>query len=427
MLAVLMLTGSFLATRHETAEAAGSQYKIRVNVKRNVATVYKRRNKKWKPIRAMLVSTGTPDSPTPVKSFRTSSKYKWKILYGPVRGRYCTRLGNTNLLFHSIWYPEEYSRGRISTRKNNMSLVAYRRLGQVASAGCIRMSVIDAKWVYDKIPAGTKVETYRSNKDGPLGRPKRVPTKKGLSYGWCPTDPDPKNPHYFLKPARIDLSKKPKVLKYKSKQKLTSYVRAKNPNALQNISGSVKVTRLCKWNSSKKKYEVINRKRFKNQWSGSYKVWYKTNSRYCPNTRATFKFKVLSKYAYDKARISLDKQYYKYEKFKEFKPQNKYKGIYYRQIKVGGSNPHLGVRVFLNKHPKKFVTYKMTSKLYKKQKDGSYKLFKSFKSDKQARKYVFQKPGRYLVYFRAQNPYARKKSKAARPTTYRIRIDCSSD
>lgn len=418
LLLVAIMLFSLIGVMPQDRAQAASPYKIRVNVQRNVATVYKRKNNRWKPIRAMLVSTGQPWSPTPVGTFRTTSKYSWRILYGPVRGRYCTRLGNTNYLFHSVWYPMEYSGGGISHNKTNMSMRDFRKLGSPASQGCIRLSVMDAKWIYDNIPTGTVVQTYKSSTSSPLGRPKRVPTKKNSSFDWCPTDSDPNNPHFYLRKARFDLSKKPKVLSYGSTLKLKSYVTAQNPNVLQDISDTVKVSRLYRWSNSKNKYVRMNPEKFSTRKPGYYKVWYRTHSAYCKNASTSFKFRVRNRYEKDKPLFSVNKKYYKYKK------KGSRDGINVRNIKVGWKNPHLGVRVVLNKHTNKYVTYKMTSNIYKRQKDGSYKLYRSFKSDRQARNYTFTRPGNYIVYFKAVNPYAVKGTKAARPRYYRVMVNC---
>ncbi len=68
----------------------------------------------------------------------------------------------------------------------------YNKLGQTASAGCVRLTVADTKWIYDNCPSGTVVVIYSSPDPGPLGKPEaqQIP----LDCGWDPTDPDPDNP-----------------------------------------------------------------------------------------------------------------------------------------------------------------------------------------------------------------------------------------
>ncbi len=65
----------------------------------------------------------------------------------------------------------------------------YNRLGTACSAGCIRMAVADAKWIYDYVSTGTKVKIVKGNKSkpGPLDKAKTIKVKGGINYD--PTDP----------------------------------------------------------------------------------------------------------------------------------------------------------------------------------------------------------------------------------------------
>ena len=64
------------------------------------------------------------------------------------------------------------------------------------SAGCVRLSVIDAKWIYDNCSEMTYVEIFESDYDGPLGKPvSAVITSGGAEGNWDPTDPDRDNPY----------------------------------------------------------------------------------------------------------------------------------------------------------------------------------------------------------------------------------------
>ncbi len=79
--------------------------------------------------------------------------------------------------------------------KGTLEWWEYDKLGTTASLGCVRLTVQDAKWIYDNCIPGTKVEFYSDSSSGPLGRPK---TQKISQYeevrAWDPTDPDPSNP-----------------------------------------------------------------------------------------------------------------------------------------------------------------------------------------------------------------------------------------
>ncbi|KAA8501054.1 L,D-transpeptidase family protein [Mediterraneibacter catenae] len=54
-----------------------------------------------------------------------------------------------NYLFHSVLY-----------NPGSMSSIQDGRLGINASHGCVRLSLSNAKWIYDNIPSSTKVVVY---------------------------------------------------------------------------------------------------------------------------------------------------------------------------------------------------------------------------------------------------------------------------
>ncbi len=165
-----------------------SKYYIKVNYKANTITIYGKdeNNQYTVPVKAMICSTGkdTPRSGV----YKTSSKYRWHTLNGGVAGQYCTRIVG-HILFHSVPYSEKYNPASL---KYN----AYDKLGTTASAGCIRVTVADAIWIYNNCASGTMVEFYASSNPGPLGKPsaRKIASESSAVRGWDPTDPDPKNP-----------------------------------------------------------------------------------------------------------------------------------------------------------------------------------------------------------------------------------------
>lgn len=67
--------------------------------------------------------------------------------------------------------------------------------GTKASAGCIRLTVQDAKWIYDNIARGTSVEFYSDSNPGPLGKPtSQKISGNEANRGWDPTDQAEGNP-----------------------------------------------------------------------------------------------------------------------------------------------------------------------------------------------------------------------------------------
>lgn len=71
-----------------------------------------------------------------------------------------------------------------------LSATNYNRLGTAASAGCIRMTVADAKWLYDYASVGStvKIVTGDSSHPGPLGKAKTITISSSINYD--PTDPE---------------------------------------------------------------------------------------------------------------------------------------------------------------------------------------------------------------------------------------------
>ncbi len=158
------------------AEAASGIYHIKVNRYTNTVTVYKKQNDgTYSPVKAMLCSTG--GSKTPLGTFRTSAKYRWRSLFFGVYGQYATRIYGS-ILFHSI----PYLRPNASTMQKG----EYEKLGTSASHGCVRLAAEDVKWIYDNCSYGTKVTIYSSKDPGPLGKPEAVPYPKYTGYD--PTD-----------------------------------------------------------------------------------------------------------------------------------------------------------------------------------------------------------------------------------------------
>lgn len=130
------------------------------------------------PCRTFLCSPGAVKSSTPAGTFQTTDKYRWHELNGPTYGQYCTRIGRMPILFHSV--PGN------TMSIYNVSASKYNKLGQPASGGCIRMTVADAKWIYDNCAAGTTV-TIGDSLPAPFDKPEGIKIPAGQN--WDPTDP----------------------------------------------------------------------------------------------------------------------------------------------------------------------------------------------------------------------------------------------
>lgn len=176
-------------TEEKAKNTSGTKYRLEVNCEQNVVNVYEKdENGEYKNcVKVMLCSVGfaTPKSGT--YSLKKYGGWEWKGLQGDVYGQYATQITG-NILFHSVPYTEKY---------NNASLEywEYDKLGTSASLGCIRLTVKNAKWIYDNCASGTKVYFYKDSNPGPLGKPsERKISGDSEVNGWDPTDPASDNP-----------------------------------------------------------------------------------------------------------------------------------------------------------------------------------------------------------------------------------------
>ncbi len=242
-----------------TSYAAG--YKIKINRATNVVTIY---NSEGEAVKAMTCSTGGGN--TPLGTFSAGQKYRWQTLDGPCYGQYCTRITG-HVLFHSVWY--------YSYDLNSQSTAQYNKLGTAASHGCVRLTVADAKWIYDNVPSGTSITIFDgTEKDDPLGKPKTIKVSEDTRGGWDPTDPDPNNPYKALRP-KINVSAVKKVVSYGKKSNYKTAVRATDSGG-GDITGDIKIK------------GKVNTKKL-----GTYKVVYRVTDALGHQAKKTIKIKVV--------------------------------------------------------------------------------------------------------------------------------------
>ncbi|MBQ8062413.1 MAG: L,D-transpeptidase [Clostridia bacterium] len=140
-----------------------------------------------KPVKALVCSCGLESSPTKKGIFKTTDRYQWRALNGGVYGKWATRITGP-YLFHSVPYEKQSS--------STLETAEYNKLGQNASAGCVRLACHDAKWVYNRCPEGTIVYIYDdSDVKEPLAKPTPQRIDPTSPYaGWDPTDDNSNNP-----------------------------------------------------------------------------------------------------------------------------------------------------------------------------------------------------------------------------------------
>lgn len=139
------------------------------------------------PIQVFACSTGVRGNTT-VGTYRTSDYYEWRNMLGGVWARYAVRFNGGELL-HSVPYYHK--------TKNSLEYKQYNRLGVPASAGCCRLALIDAKWIYDNTVPGTVVQViHNENLVYELTRDIiKVDETDVARRGWDPTDWDPDSPY----------------------------------------------------------------------------------------------------------------------------------------------------------------------------------------------------------------------------------------
>lgn len=241
MTTVLMLfTAAFLYGQKLDVDAA-SRYTIYVNRSSNIINVVDSRT--GKVVKAMYCSTGVGYS-TIGGTYNTVSKMRWHALNGGVYGQYCTRI-HGSYLFHSVYY--------YHTVKNQMSTREYNKLGSQASAGCVRLAVVDAKWIYDHCDVGTRVVIGESRR---MVKPTRSKLKVSTARrtGWDPTDPDPANPYYPTIRLKKQSSRKVEYGIKLKKAKLKKLVKVSSPTTSAStlakyvtVKGKVKTTQPGKY------------------------------------------------------------------------------------------------------------------------------------------------------------------------------------
>lgn len=145
------VTGALLGDNSmlRKAQSYGSSTKwlILVDTKKNKVGIYSGSKNNWTQTKYWSCTSGARRTPTVKGTFTVKGK---GLRFGSSSYTcwYYTQFYG-NYLFHSVLYKP----GSKTTIKDG-------RLGINASHGCVRLSLSNAKWIYDNIPKGTKVVIY---------------------------------------------------------------------------------------------------------------------------------------------------------------------------------------------------------------------------------------------------------------------------
>ena len=126
--------------------SSSTSWLIAVDTKKNYVGIYKGKKGNWAEQKYWRCTTGAPGTPTVKGSFTVKSRGT-SFGHGYTCWYYTQFYGN--YLFHSILY-----------NPGSKTSVQDGRLGANLSHGCVRLSLANAKWIYDYIPRGTKVYIY---------------------------------------------------------------------------------------------------------------------------------------------------------------------------------------------------------------------------------------------------------------------------
>lgn len=158
-------------------------YKMYVNRSFNCVTVYQidENGEYTIPIRSFRCSTGLR---TPIHDTQILNHNAWNGLADDSVGMWTSWIGG-NFLFHSVSF--------LAMNHNSLKEDWYNILGTTCSGGCVRLQVLNAKWIYDNTPVYSPVYLeYNTDSPGPFGLPEAIDTTGRL--GWDPTDPLEGNP-----------------------------------------------------------------------------------------------------------------------------------------------------------------------------------------------------------------------------------------
>lgn len=159
-------------------------YAISILKNHNVVIVYGKDDNGEYTMPAKVFTCSAGNS-TPRGTYSLGSRHVWSSLFGGVYGQYAIVITG-NILFHSVPYRRR--------SKDSLETDEYNKLGELASLGCIRLAVADAKWIYDYCPRGTSVKIFNAD-ELPVEKPTPIRIDEDSPYaGWDPTDPDEENP-----------------------------------------------------------------------------------------------------------------------------------------------------------------------------------------------------------------------------------------
>lgn len=156
-------------------KATLKSYRIDIDLTNQIATVYGiYSDKSAKVLMSEFVSTARKGKTTPTGNFkiqgasggRKAKLRTAKMSSGKAYAEYLSRFHGAKCM-HGVPYSKRNTKGYVSKTEFN-------KLGTPASAGCVRMPIKLARYIYNNCPVGTPVHVFKGTKGKyPAGKPKK--------------------------------------------------------------------------------------------------------------------------------------------------------------------------------------------------------------------------------------------------------------
>lgn len=126
--------------------SSSTNYIIAVDTQKCLVGIYQGSQGQWTQVQQFLCGPGKAASPTVKGEYTVTGK---GLSFGKTYTCWYYTQFYGDYLFHSILY-----------QPGSKTVIQESGLGKQSSHGCIRLSIENAKWIYDNIPNGTKVYVY---------------------------------------------------------------------------------------------------------------------------------------------------------------------------------------------------------------------------------------------------------------------------
>lgn len=120
-----------------------TEYAVMTVLSERLTYIYKRESGLWAQLNAFACSVGKPSTPTITGVFKAGFKsaFMGRRSYSV---KWVTQIKG-NYLYHSVLY------------NPSGNVVTDGRIGAAISHGCVRLSTVNAKWIFDNVPRGSTI------------------------------------------------------------------------------------------------------------------------------------------------------------------------------------------------------------------------------------------------------------------------------